>query len=191
MEYGIKALDAGTWPDFVALAEAHHGVWGGCWCMAFHAKGPGWGVSGDANRADKEALVRAGAAHAALVYDGVNCVGWCQFGAPAELPRIKNLRAYQLGGAARADWRITCFFVAKAYRGKGVSGAALAGAVQLIARCGGGMVEGFPEDTAGRGVASAFLFNGALSTFEAHGFTRDRPIGKHKWLVSRNVTALA
>ena len=37
--------------------------------------------------------VRAGTAHAALVFDGDDCVGWCQFGAPDEVPRIKNRAA--------------------------------------------------------------------------------------------------
>jgi GNAT superfamily N-acetyltransferase len=32
-----RALDERTWPDFAALVERHDGVWGGCWCMAFHA----------------------------------------------------------------------------------------------------------------------------------------------------------
>jgi GNAT superfamily N-acetyltransferase len=189
MSLATKPLNPATWPDFARLGEAHHGVWGGCWCMAFHAKGPGWGVSADLNRAEKEALVNAGRAHAALVYDGADCVGWCQFGPPAELPRIKNAAAYRAGGNPTADWRITCFFTGKGHRGKGVAAAALAGALVQIGQLGGGTVEGFPEDTAGRKVSPSFLFNGSLALFEAQGFTRDRQLGKHKWLVTRTVTA--
>ncbi len=62
--------------------------------MSFHPEGIGRGRTAAQNRADKEARVRAGRAHAALVYDGGRCVGWCQFGAPDELPRIKSRRAY-------------------------------------------------------------------------------------------------
>lgn len=188
MVFVTKALGPATWPDFSGLVEAHHGVWGGCWCMGFHAKGPGWGVSADLNRAEKEALVHQGRAQAALVFDGDDCVGWCQFGPPAELPRIKNLAAYRAADPAAANWRITCFFVHRSHRGRGVATAALSGALTEIARLGGGLVEGFPEDTAGRKVASSFLFNGTLAAFEAAGFTRTRQIGKHKWLVSRVVT---
>jgi GNAT superfamily N-acetyltransferase len=191
MKFTTRPLNSDTWPDFAALAAAHHGVWGGCWCMAFHAKGPGWGVSQAMNRADKEALVRAGLAHAALVYDGGACVGWCQFGSPAELPRIKNLKAYGATAVALPDWRITCFFVGNGHRGKGVAAAALRGAMAEIARLGGGVVEGFPEDTTGRKVAGAFLFNGALAMFDAQGFARDRQIGKHKWVVTRRVAAVS
>ena len=34
---------------------------------------------------------------------------------------------------------------------------------------------------------AGFLYHGALSTFEQLGFTRDRMVGKHRWVVSRVV----
>ena len=40
-DFSVKPLSPSTWPDFAALVEKHHGVWGGCWCMAFHAAGVG------------------------------------------------------------------------------------------------------------------------------------------------------
>ena len=135
----------------------------------------------------KQRLVREGRAHAALVYDGKDCVGWCQFGSPEELPRIHNQRAYLATDPTLPDWRITCFFSGKGHRGNGVASAALEGAIQQIRALGGGRVEGYPEDTAGRKASPAFLFNGALSTFERLGFKRSRPIGKHKWVVTRTV----
>jgi hypothetical protein len=54
----------------------------------------------------------------------VTCVGWCQFGTPDELPRIKFARAYREIDNDPPDWRITCFFVDRAYRHKGVAAAA-------------------------------------------------------------------
>lgn len=186
--FTVKPLDTTTWPDFARLVEAHDGVWGGCWCMGFHAKGQGWGKSADLNRSDKECLVRERHAHAALVFDGSDCVGWCQFGPPEKLPRIKNRKAYLATDPPIPDWRITCFFSGKGYRGKGVANIALDGALQEIAQLGGGRVEGYPEDTEGRKVSGSFLFNGALSMFEQQGFERTRLIGKHKWVVTRTVT---
>lgn len=62
------------------------------------------------------AWVRAGQAHAALVYDGSECVGWCQFGPTEELPRIKHKRAYLADVKQLPDWRITCFFVDSKHR---------------------------------------------------------------------------
>jgi hypothetical protein len=31
-DYRTRPLDAGTWPDFAELVNAHNGGWGGCWC---------------------------------------------------------------------------------------------------------------------------------------------------------------
>ena len=116
-----------------------------------------------------------------------DCIGWCQFGSPEELPRIHNQRAYLATNPTLPDWRITCFFSGKGYRGKGVASAALKGAIEQIKKLGGGRIEGYPEDTEGRKSSPAFLFNGALSTFERNGFKRSRLIGKHKWVVTRTV----
>lgn len=49
--------------------------------MAFH---PDDSRDPSLNRERKLSRVRAGRAHAALVFDGDDCVGWCQFGAPDE-----------------------------------------------------------------------------------------------------------
>jgi hypothetical protein len=35
--FEIRALEEQTWPCFEALVAQHNGVWGGCWCMSFHA----------------------------------------------------------------------------------------------------------------------------------------------------------
>jgi len=188
-DYIVKPLDASTWPDFAALVERHNGVWGGCWCMAFHSEGFGRERSAAQNRTNKELRVSNGTAHAALVYADGACVGWCQFGSSDELPRIRNRRAYAAGLADLPDWRITCVFVDKAHRGRGVAAAALRGALREIARLGGGRVEGYPEDTAGRSVSASFLYGGGLPMFESEGFERVRRIGKHIWVVMKTVRA--
>ena len=179
-----KALSADTWPDFARLVEANNGVWGGCWCMWYHGKGEGADGSPADKRKAKECRVREGGAHASLVFHGEECVGWCQFGSPDELPRIHNQRAYLASDPKLPDWRITCFFSGKGHRGAGVASAALEGAIAQIRKLGGGRVEGYPEDIEGRKASPAFLFNGTLSTFERLGFERSRKIGKHKWVVT-------
>ena len=183
--YTVRALDESTWAAFAALVERNNGVFGGCWCMGFHPEGVGKDTTPALNRERKLERVRAGTAHAALVFDGDDCVGWCQFGAPDEVPRIKSRAAYEKGRTTSPDWRIACCYVGKGHRRKGVATAALAGAVDLIAGLGGGTVEGYPEDAGS--VPAGFLFNGALSTYERLGFSRDRKIGKHRWVVTRVV----
>ena len=131
--------------------------------------------------------MREDQAHAALVYDGSNCVGWCQFGSTDELPRIKSKRAYLDGLTNLPDWRITCFFVDRECRSKGVAAAALEGALREIGRLGGGIVESYPEDVEGRSVSGSFLHNATVSMFEREGFQRSRRIGKNRWVVSKAV----
>jgi GNAT superfamily N-acetyltransferase len=186
--FTIKPLDQTTWDAFAALVERNNGVFGGCWCMGFHADGVGKDTTAAQNCERKHERVRAGTAHAALVFDGDDCLGWCQFGAPDEVPRIKSRAAYEKGGTTSPDWRIACCYVGKGHRRKGVAAAALAGAVDLIAGLGGGTVEGYPEDAGS--VPAGFLFNGALSTYEKLGFIRDRKIGKHRWVVTRAVAPI-
>ena len=181
--YEVRPLDESTWPAFAALVEANNGIFGGCWCVGFHAVGLGGTAA--VNRDRKLRLVREGSAHAALVLEGEECVGWCQFGLPEELPRIKNRVAYEKGLSELPDWRIACCYAGKGHRRRGVSTAGLAGALTLIAGLGGGRVEGYPEDASS--VPAGFLFHGALSTYEQLGFTRDRRIGKHRWVVSTTV----
>lgn len=188
MTYSTKPLDESTWPAFAALVEANNGVFGGCWCLGFHIKlTAGVGTFAE-RREQKRERVRAGTAHAALVFDRSDCVGWVQFGAPQELPRIKSLSAYEKGRSGELpDWRIACNFVGRGHRRAGVATAGLAGALDLISAHGGGLVEGYPED--GAAVPAGFLFNGALSTYEKLGFVRERPIRKHRWVVTKRVAA--
>lgn len=183
--FTIKPLDESTWDAFAVLVDANNGVFGGCWCMGFHPADDSHTDAPGSKRLRKFDRVRAGTTHAALVFDGEACLGWCQFGPPDELPRIKNRREYEKELVDLPDWRIACNFVGKGHRRQGVATAALAGALDLIAGLGGGRVEGYPEPA--DAVPTGFLFHGALSTFEAAGFTKDRKIGKHRWVVVKNV----
>jgi GNAT superfamily N-acetyltransferase len=185
----VRPLDPSTYPAFEDLVERHGGVWGGCWCMAFHAEGGVRVESVQARHDQKTARVTAGTTHAALVLDGERCIGWAQFGPPPELPRIKHRRQYEAEAGedgAPPDWRITCFFVDREHRGQGVAGRALVGAVAQIAALGGGIVESFPQEVSTR-TSAGFIHNATLSLFERHGFARIRRLGKANWLVRRTV----
>jgi ribosomal protein S18 acetylase RimI-like enzyme len=182
-----RSLSPDTWPAFASLVEKHHGIFGGCWCISFHL-GPGEGKRTAAEyRAMKEARVREGRAHAALVFDGANAVGWCQFGPTAELPNIRSHKTYEEGLRELPDWRITCFFIDRERRGEGIADFALREALREIARLGGGTVEAYPENVAGRKVSRSFLCSGTLGMFEKAGFEKTRKIAMHRWVVVRKI----
>src|SRR4029079_17836473 len=186
-----KPLGPDTWDDFARLIERQgNASFGapGCWCLWFHpheaARDPDDPKNGLLR---KERLVRQGLAHAALVFDGDVAVGWCEYGTPDELPGIYHRKEYEEGLNHLPDYRLTCFFVDRRYRRKGVATAALHGAVDLIARAGGGVVEAYPQDTRGATLNASFLYNGTRSQFEKAGFSYERPKGKNNCVMRLTV----
>lgn len=182
--YTVRPLTPETWDDFARLVEANNGVWGGCWCIGFHVEGlpPDRTVAG--NREAKRAHVREGTVHQILVFDGDDCVGWCQYGPPAELPNINNKARYERDLGELPDWRIGCIFTGSRHRGQGVARAAVAGALDAIRAAGGGLVEAYPEQIDGRGPQrGAYLHTGPEPLFTEFGFTRDRQIAKWRWVM--------
>jgi ribosomal protein S18 acetylase RimI-like enzyme len=183
--YTVRALDASTWDAFDELVERNNGVFGGCWCIGFHAEG---GKHGPGRREMKRDRVLTDRSHAAVVLDADGLAqGWCQFGSPEELPRIKHRREYDKAPPPVPDWRITCIYVDPKHRGQGVAHAALDGALTAIAQAGGGRTEAITEATEGREAQGRFLFSGTAELFEQYGFHRVRQVGKHAWIVSATV----
>jgi GNAT superfamily N-acetyltransferase len=187
MPYATARLDPDTWTAFAELVERNNGVFGGCWCMGGYPEGLSRTDPGE-NRANKHRRVLEGGAHAALVIDETgHAQGWCQFGDPEELARVRHRRAYEQDPPPRPDWRIQCFFVDPRHRGGGVARTALEGALEQIAELGGGRVEAISEVTAGRKAPGRFLYSATVELFERYGFARGRQLGKHAYLVSRLV----
>jgi ribosomal protein S18 acetylase RimI-like enzyme len=135
------------------------------------------------NHREKRALVEQGRSHGILVYSDGEPVGWCQFGARKELPRIDNKPKYRKLASAsdRILWRITCFVVHKKYRRRGVARAALKAALAAIRKQGGGLVEAYPIKRWG-----AYAdYRGTVSMFEKEGFQIVAPLGKSNVLMRR------
>ncbi|MFC6715510.1 GNAT family N-acetyltransferase [Branchiibius cervicis] len=177
--YAIAALSPETWPAFDALVQRHNGIFGGCWCIWFHPDGPERGQGAEANRALKRRYVDEGTAHAALVMAGDEAIAWAEFGTPAELPNLHHRKQYDQTKTRDPDYRITCVFVDKRYRRQGLSEVAIRGALDLIARSGGGRVESYPHDLTEqtKKMSSSFLYNGTRRMYERLGFTYDRSKG--------------
>jgi len=183
--YTIRPLETSTWDAFAELVERNGGVMGGCWCQNPHRDR---GLeSPEAKRVAKEGRVRTGRAHAALVFDDDGLAqGWAQYGSPEELPALTHRRAYDQDPQPAADWRIICVFTDKHHRRHGVARAALTGAVELIASAGGGRVEAVSQASSGRR-SVPYLFSATVELFEENGFDRIRQVGKHSWIVGREI----
>jgi GNAT superfamily N-acetyltransferase len=91
----------------------------------------------------------------------------------------KSRKEYDATLVELPDYRLTCIFVDKACRKKGIAKAALQGALDMIAEAGGGVVEGYPHDLPeGKKMSSTFLDNLTRRAYEQAGFTYDRSKGK-------------
>jgi ribosomal protein S18 acetylase RimI-like enzyme len=186
--YHIRSLCRETWDDFAKLVESNNGVWGGCWCIGFHPEGVGKESTAEQNRRAKQAHVERGTVHQILVYDGEECVGWCQYGSPAELPNIQNAKSYAKDLGELPDWRIGCIFTDKRHRREGVARAALTGALAAIKEAGGGVVEAYPEQVEGRPPQrGAYFHTGPEDLFVELGFERDRRIAKWRWVMRQRL----
>ena len=187
-QFQIRELSEETWAAYADLIERHNGVWGGCWCMGFQNSCQPNYESLEAKKCAKEDLVKSGEARATVVFDGDLAIGWCQYGKAEHIsPRNKFKRLYYPGLKNEPDWRITCFYVDRKYRGLGVSSMALDGALNAISKAGGGFVEAYPEVTEGRNLLGAFTYLGLIPMFEKRGFVRQRQVAKHHWVMTKTV----
>lgn len=191
MTYTTKELDISTYDDFARLAVKQ----GGCWCVYYQRERPLRGLSAAEwkriNQRDKERFVRQGRAHATLVYEARKPVGWCQYGPKEELPRIDAGRFYRRVKRPPVDqklWRITCFFVDKGHRRRGVAKAGLAGALATIKRQGGGVVEAYPVISKGMTSVAEWMWFGIPSMFEREGFERVARLGSSRVLMRKRVS---
>ena len=115
-------------------------------------------------------------------------MAWCEYGSPDELPNIYP-KEYIAGLDKAPDYRLTCLFVDRNYRWKGVAALALTGALDLIAKAGSGVVEAYRQDTLGKRTSGTFLYNGTRSLFEKAGFRYERSKGKNPCVMRRTVSS--
>ena len=143
------------------------------------------------NKRDKAALVRTGRSHAVLVYDGKKPVGWCQYGVKDELPRIdagRNYRKITPPVDTEKLWRITCFFVDRDYRAKGVAKLALKMALESIKKQGGGVVEAYPVVSGKMAAVAEWRWFGTPSMFRREHFRTIAPLGSSGVLMRKTIS---
>lgn len=165
----IQPLGPERWSDLTRLF-GERGAYSGCWCMWWRVARSEFDRLGNEGR--KKALhkiVKAGTITGIIAYHGGEPVGWCSV-APREtysaLERSRTL--------ARIDdqpvWSIVCFFVAKPYRGRGVSEALIEAAIGYAEAHGAEIVEAYPVDRRARKLDAVSVYMGVASMFRKAGF---------------------
>lgn len=128
----------------------------------------------------KERVRRGAPPPGLLAYSAGECVGWCALAPRAEYPVLGRSRNLAPVDDAPV-WSITCFFIKRGSRRKGVTAALVQGAIEAARAGGAPMLEAYPWDPHGA-KSSGTVFTGLASTFERLGFrevarrTPQRPI---------------
>ena len=114
----------------------------------------------EANRADLRKVVSQGPAPGLLAFDGKVAVGWCQLTPRTSLAWLD--RAWQQVDD-RPVWSISCFYIRKGYRRRGITSALIDAAIKAARKAGAAALEAYPLDgdlspsASGTGYVSTFL----------------------------------
>jgi GNAT superfamily N-acetyltransferase len=174
----VRPLTPDLWPALEDLF-GKHGACNGCWCMYWRL-GSGYHRERELNKRDFQRRVDDGPPPGLLAFDGGLAVGWCQLTPRGELSWLNASRLFKPIDAVPV-WALSCFYVRRAARSRGISEALIAAAVKTARRAGAPALEAYPVDTAVRG-RTQNVFTGTVKSFERAGFTvverrsPDRPI---------------
>lgn len=173
----IRSLTPDLWPALEELF-GELGASNGCWCMYWRIGSAYRKQTREKNKAAFREVVEHGPPPGLIAFDGKVAVGWCQLTPRHTLPwldRVWRLR--------RVDdlpvWSISCFYVRKGYRRRGVTSALIGAALKTAKAAGAPALEAYPIDA---GLTPSASGTGYVSTFARTGFkvaarrTPPRPI---------------
>lgn len=165
---GIEPLTPDRFPDLEALFGSK-GACGGCWCMTPRLTRAEYERNkGSKNKAALKRIV-ARRVPGVLAYHGTRPVGWCSIEPREAFPVLANSRILKPVDD-RPVWSITCLFVDKDYRGRGVSVKLLQGAVKWARSQGARIVEGYPVEPKKKPMPPVFAWTGIASAYLRAGF---------------------
>lgn len=179
------------WKDLETLF-GRNGANAGCWCMFWRLERSMFKkTKGDGNRQILKQVVEADKQPGILAYDGNQAVGWCGVAPREDLIALENSRILK-----RVDdkpvWSITCFFVNKEARSKGIMTGLIKAAVVHARSHGGQIVEAYPIDMqspklAGQVFGSYSGYMGVASVFRALGFTEVGQASETQLIMRKNI----
>jgi len=158
------------WGDFEQLFGVR-GACGGCWCMWWRLKRSEFErQKGEGNRKAMKAIVDSGEIPGILAYIGKKSVGWCAVAPRESYPVLERSRILKSVDATPV-WSVSCFFIHKNFRNKGLSVRLLHAAIAHVKDHGGRVVEGYPVEPKKDRMPPAFAWTGLASGFKKAGFT--------------------
>ena len=168
----FEELRSCHWPDIERLFGPN-GACGGCWCMYWRAESyKAWqSMRGAGAKKCFRELVQKGKAHGILAFAGDEPVGWCSIGHRKDFPALQKSKTYKREDTNNV-WSVTCFFIHRKWRRRGLSRGLLKKAVETMRKRSAKVVEAYPVTTTkdGRRVGSSTAWTGPLTIFEELGF---------------------
>jgi GNAT superfamily N-acetyltransferase len=141
---------------------------------------------GAGNRAAFRRIVQRGDEPGLLAYAGTEPVGWCAIAPREEYGGLARSRILQPIDA-QPVWSITCFFVARGFRRRGVTVALLEAAAKFVAARGGSCLEGYPAEPASGAWPDAYAYHGTVAAFTKAGFEEVARPSKTRAIMRRRV----
>ncbi len=115
-----RELSRETWADFEGLF-GERGACGGCWCMTWRREKKDFRAgSGAGNKAAMKKLVKSGAPIGVLLYKDDEAIGWCSVAPREQFVALEKSRVWAPVDA-KPVWSVSCFFLAKGARKRGLS----------------------------------------------------------------------
>lgn len=167
--FTFHPLTAERWPDLETLFGTR-GACGGCWCMLWRLPRKTFEAQkGEGNRIALQTIVESHEIPGILAYTGDTPAGWCAIAPRETYPALDRSRILAPVDDV-AIWSISCFFIAKEHRKKGLSVAMLHAAIDFVREHGGTMVEGYPVEPKSATMPATFAWTGLASAFLKAGF---------------------
>jgi GNAT superfamily N-acetyltransferase len=156
------------WDDLERLF-GKRGASGGCWCMYWRQTGAEFGkMRGEPNRLAFKSLVESGTVPGVLAYQGSEPAGWCAIGPRESYSRLERTKVLAPVDTQPA-WSVTCFYVAKQHRRKGLMRGLLNAAIDWAGKNGARIIESYPFDLPA-GVRSSAAYTGVVLVYLEKGF---------------------
>jgi GNAT superfamily N-acetyltransferase len=176
----IHPLTPDRWPSLEELFR-DSSVCSRCWCMYGRIGNSYRKRPNEENKAAFRNIVEQGPPPGLIAFDGNSAAGWCQVTPRDAVPWLDRL--WQI---KRVDdtpvWSISCLYVRKRYRRRGVTSHLIAAALKAARRANAPALEAYPFDADESPSASG---SGYASTFARAGFKTiarrmpARPIMRH------------
>ena len=163
-------LTSARWSDFEQLF-GKNGACGGCWCMLWRLSRKQFeSQKGDGNRKAMKALIEAGEIPGLLGYLDGQPVGWCALAPREHYPALNRSRVLKPVDD-QPCWSVSCLFVHREYRQRGVSIQLLRAAINYVRGKEVEILEGYPvEPKSDKPIPPAFAWTGIPKAYEAAGF---------------------